>query len=665
MKQPTKIDTDALPTFEQFSDAELLDAWTRDRFSDAFAVLMRRHGVMVMSVCRRKCRSHADADDAYQSTFLLLAKNSAKISRPECLAGWLHRVAHRVSLATYSRKLSGDEQMAEPAMTDDPLDEISKQHDANVLDEELALLPEHYRAALVMQIYEDCPLDRIAESFQITVGSLRGRLQRGKKMLARRLRRRGVVPVVAIAAVGSTCVSAADVAAAESALLSSLSQGTAPQLQIPDDLLTSLLHSGKRIMTPINTACGVLAAGAIIAVIMANGFAADHGGSTLQQQRPVSISAEPSPVIAQFEISSPSEPTSPPPAESIGASTPAVAAAENGSEGLTVVRKQYRPVVATGPLAESLKAMMDDPIELRFSGTLESLVEQLESQLSQPVILDQRVIEYAELSASTPIKYSERSEPLKTALRKLLSPLGLKATIETEGLVITADHSQLVHRDIGTDRWINVDDERMSKLDQQLSQTLPVTFIETPLVEAVSTVSQQLDLPIVIDQVSLEEIGLTGDEIVSADLNSLSAYDVISTILASHELTLTVKNNLATVMTVESADQSLLTRIYWLEGIGLGGDFDSMIQLIQTSIAPDAWEALGGPSTISVAPGNRPGIMVSSTFRIHRQIGQVIRALRENSFAPDIVTEEVEVPAPPQSIGGQTVPTNIGSGGFM
>ena len=96
---------------------------------------------------------------------------------------------------------------------------------------------------------------------------------------------------------------------------------------------------------------------------------------------------------------------------------------------------------------------MDQPIELRIEGNLSSLASLLEMQLEQPVIINDRAIKYAQLEPGSQLQYETRSEPLRTALRKLLAPLGLKATDESERLVITADHSELVHRDIGTDQW--------------------------------------------------------------------------------------------------------------------------------------------------------------------------------------------------------------------
>jgi RNA polymerase sigma factor (sigma-70 family) len=128
------------------SDADLLDAWSRDRHAAALAALVERYSVMVLSVCRRRCRCEADAEDAFQTTFLYLARNSNKIRHPDRLAGWLHRVAQRSAVATLKPANRESVPMVEPpAEPDDPFDRLTQRHEAIVLDEELSDLPEHKR----------------------------------------------------------------------------------------------------------------------------------------------------------------------------------------------------------------------------------------------------------------------------------------------------------------------------------------------------------------------------------------------------------------------------------------------------------------------------------------------------------------------------------------
>lgn len=259
----------AIQFLASLPDADLLDGWINDGEKEAFAQLVRRYSGMVLSVCRRGCLSHSDADDAYQSTFLYLARNASKIRHRERLAGWLHRVAQRAAVATYSAKKHVTNSMIEPSDNrDDPLCQITQRHDAMVLDEELASLPEHYRVALVLHIMEGQPLERMAELLGTTIGSVRGQLQRGKQLLSQRLRRRGVVPVFAIAASVASNASTAQAKAASETFLQSMDGPSIAEPPIETSLLESLLHEGLLNMkTPL--LIGVVAAAAILLAIVA------------------------------------------------------------------------------------------------------------------------------------------------------------------------------------------------------------------------------------------------------------------------------------------------------------------------------------------------------------------------------------------------------------
>src|SRR5215831_6313609 len=83
----------------RWTDRELLDAFAAHRDEAAFAALVARHGPMVLRVCQRALRQEQDAEDAFQATFLILARKSASIRKPEALAEWLHGVAYRTALA--------------------------------------------------------------------------------------------------------------------------------------------------------------------------------------------------------------------------------------------------------------------------------------------------------------------------------------------------------------------------------------------------------------------------------------------------------------------------------------------------------------------------------------------------------------------------------------
>jgi DNA-directed RNA polymerase specialized sigma24 family protein len=80
------------------SDAVLLDRFVRQRDEVAFEALVRRHGPMVLGVCRRVLGNAHDAEDAFQAVFLVLTRKAAVIRPPSALPAWLHGVAHSLAL---------------------------------------------------------------------------------------------------------------------------------------------------------------------------------------------------------------------------------------------------------------------------------------------------------------------------------------------------------------------------------------------------------------------------------------------------------------------------------------------------------------------------------------------------------------------------------------
>jgi RNA polymerase sigma factor (sigma-70 family) len=165
-----------------------------------FAAVVASHGPMVLAVCRRIVGAQADADDAFQATFLLFARNVRNIRHDEATAAWLHRVAVRVSL-----KLKGKQQTrtrherGAAAMREEEQQVRQAWEDLRpALDEELSRLPPKYRLPLVLCYLEGKNRDEAAKVMGIEPGSLKGLLERGREALRSKLVRRGVVVPAAV-----------------------------------------------------------------------------------------------------------------------------------------------------------------------------------------------------------------------------------------------------------------------------------------------------------------------------------------------------------------------------------------------------------------------------------------------------------------------------------
>jgi RNA polymerase sigma factor (sigma-70 family) len=176
------------------SDAQLVERFAAARDEAAFELLVWRHGAMVFGLCRRLLRQEQDAEDAFQATFLTLARKAGSIRKREAIASWLYKVAYRIALAVRT-------QTAARAAPEHPrLDELPAAATADpgwrelrpVLDEEVHRLPEKYRAAFVLCAIEGKTNDEAAELLGCPKGTVLSRLSRARERLRGRLTRRGV-----------------------------------------------------------------------------------------------------------------------------------------------------------------------------------------------------------------------------------------------------------------------------------------------------------------------------------------------------------------------------------------------------------------------------------------------------------------------------------------
>jgi RNA polymerase sigma factor (sigma-70 family) len=175
-------------------DAELIEHFVASHDAAAFSRLVERHGPLVLGVCRRVLHNHHDAEDAFQATFLLLARKARHIRQRDALAGWLYKVAYRLSvkLRASAERRQQAERQAPPARQRLADDQITWGDLRMVLDEELDRLPEKYRGPLLLCCLVGRTRDEAAEQLGCTVAALKTRLERGRQLLRTRLARRGL-----------------------------------------------------------------------------------------------------------------------------------------------------------------------------------------------------------------------------------------------------------------------------------------------------------------------------------------------------------------------------------------------------------------------------------------------------------------------------------------
>lgn len=192
------------------TDGQLLERFVLQRDSAAFELLIRRHGPLVWSLCRRILGNDHDAEDAFQATFLVLVRRARSLDRTNTIVGWLHVVARRVALrarANANRRRAREMQAAHPESS-----VASESADLrDLVDVELSQLPEKYRLPLILCYLEGKTHEEAAHELHWPLGTLKCRVLRGRARLRQRLAGYGTALSACIAATLTDAARAAPV----------------------------------------------------------------------------------------------------------------------------------------------------------------------------------------------------------------------------------------------------------------------------------------------------------------------------------------------------------------------------------------------------------------------------------------------------------------------
>jgi len=191
--------TGGLSESGRLADGELLLRFVRNRDEAAFEVLVWRHGGMVLASAHRLLGNDADAEDAFQATFLTLALKAGAVRNGACLAGWLHqvtcRIANRLRRTRARRRTTQPLDERELAAPEEP----KPDEWAGELDAAISRLPEPYRRVVVLHYLEQRSTEQVAAMLGLVRGTVLSRLASARKMLKRRLEHRGTAVTVAAA----------------------------------------------------------------------------------------------------------------------------------------------------------------------------------------------------------------------------------------------------------------------------------------------------------------------------------------------------------------------------------------------------------------------------------------------------------------------------------
>jgi RNA polymerase sigma factor (sigma-70 family) len=425
-------------------DEVLLARFVDHRDEAAFRQLVERHAALVLSVCRRAAPSPADADDAFQATFIVLAQAAHKVRKPASLAAWLYGVAYRVSARLRREAARHKAQPLDDSMATacDPLDELLARHEEAITDEELAALPASLRTPFVLRYLAGHSNTEVAAKLGVSVAAIEGRLKRAKQRLRSRLIRRGLTLATAVVILKSTRVAADEVpaalvnvtleiclgsgvaAATTTGTASASAQPAAIQLAHQEVIAMKTMLLTKPIIAAIVAGCALtFAVGVTYIPFPGSEAIAQRMGLSKGPDGEVTRGRDDARVRMSVEFGELKIPTLPP--QPMGAA---------GEPALDVFDRKPRSATERA-IAAALTTVVS---RLEYSNApLEAVIQDIQNLHAIPVMIDNSALEDAGLGPDEPVTFAIKGISLRAALRSMLRQHNLTYIVKDEVLLIT------------------------------------------------------------------------------------------------------------------------------------------------------------------------------------------------------------------------------------
>ena len=496
------------------TDRELVRRFARGSDEAAFEEMVRRHGALVLGVCRRVLGDGNDVEDAFQATFLVLASRARSIRRRASLASWLHGVAYRIALKEAKKRYAArEERLGEVVANDEnPFDRLARRQDERALDEELRALGEKYRRPLVLHYLEGRTHQDIAAELGLSVSAVEGRLKRAKAQLRRRLLRRGItLATLGTVAWASQEAARADVSASliASTVESSVScaagnpGGTGLSHQLAQSEVMAMASAARNIAAAVALSAVVACVGVWSATTFGAGQKAGGAGAGQKADTALTATAE-----APAEKQPGAQPAAPasvaieaepgnaasggvygsggdlygdfyggyeahvPGASDISAGDTAPAFKEGSPRYYYTYSGPSRsPQSRHRKAVEQIQAALDKELEtapLQAAQPLAQFVVALRKELGVPVVVDRRALEEIGITPDEPMEVDLPEEGLsaRSFLRLALDQYDLDYVIANEVLLISTPEEleNRLETIVYSTRELNVPAEELSEL---------------------------------------------------------------------------------------------------------------------------------------------------------------------------------------------------------
>jgi len=658
--QANAAESDSAPACNPLPDRELLRRYVRGRDEAAFAELVRRQGRLVMGVCRRVLRSEHDVEDAFQATFLVLARDAGRIRKSDSLAAWLHGVAYRTSLRAADSSRRRSRLLRELTMIEDatksedesgPLAQVAERHQQQALDEELSALSDNYRSPLVLHYLDGKSNEQVADELGLTIAAVEGRLKRGKRELRLRLARRGIGLSVAVSAMQAVQSS---VKAAPPDLL--LSRTIDAGLSYAGGEAAGPVYSpeiarlaGQELITMSTTSAVTLAAialvpltlgfaghdpvadtaesGVVVNTLLAQADAAGKSEEGLLESDPFdSGGGEPASTGgfgmvdpntgAGMEIASDAElvveveeEVEAKPGE--GVSDVQVTTVHKGEDGRTAVVIRFE---RDGKQLEKLVWLNDDEVETRDLEIPEEFPSARNRSAGDESEAASKRAEESLLEAKSEMQglddYQTYDDRFSDNYGMEMSASGRRRSSASEDIL---DYAKIPPSEM--------------RIHHALEQQTQAEFIETPLQDALDYLSQLSKVPILIDKHALEEVGIPTDEPINLMLTDVKVESVFDHILRPLGLTTIIRDEVLQVTTTEVANEYLVTRVYNIRQLG-DIETQELTRVIEMSLPEAKWETVHGEGgTLMAIDG---ALVVKQTQAGHTQVVDLLNQLQRH-----------------------------------
>ena len=414
-------------TQTELSDRQLLHRFSQSKCQQSFTELVVRHGGLVMGVCRRHLPREQDAEDAFQTTFLVLAQKANSVSWRECIAPWLYTTATSVSRNFRRRIINRRETDANNVDPEDQsLSAVTNQESREIFDEELSRIPKQYRDPLVLFHLEGKSRDDIARLLGLTLAAVKTRLERGRKKLRVRMALRGA-PLIAAALLVQQSQQAAAAVIGGSALVqttSAIAAGascSATILQLANQEIQTMTYSSllaKGLIVSTVASC-------LVAVPLLSGVFGP--GEATGQQPPRSVVVPATQQVQERRRST----------TFVNQATTTLVAQKQPARSKTASQPKSTLMGQSRSVAKIQDELVADT-KIDFIETPLSDAAQFISEIHDiQILLDHRALEQEGVDDNSPLSISVQGVSLKSALRLMLEQHDLVYTIHNDVLLFT------------------------------------------------------------------------------------------------------------------------------------------------------------------------------------------------------------------------------------